>query len=80
MAIGISTSGNSPNVLKGLLAAKAQGLVTVGWTGGTGGKLVGLVDHPFVVPSKVVARIQETHITLGHVLCELVDEALLGKE
>ncbi len=55
-------------------------LVTVGWTGGSGGKLVGLVDHPFVVPSTVVARIQETHITLGHVLCELVDEALLGKE
>jgi len=54
--------------------------VTVGWTGGSGGKLVGLVDHPFVVPSTVVARIQETHITLGHVLCELVDEALLGKE
>ena len=80
VAIGISTSGNSPNVLNGLQAAKAQGLVTVGWTGGTGGKLVGLVDHPFVVPSKVVARIQETHITLGHVLCELVDEALLGKE
>ena len=80
MAIGISTSGNSPNVLKGVQAARAQGLVTVGWTGGTGGKLVGLVDHPFVVPSTVVARIQETHITLGHVLCELVDEALLGKE
>jgi D-sedoheptulose 7-phosphate isomerase len=80
VAVGISTSGNSPNVLKGLQAARAQGLVTVGWTGGTGGKLVGLVDHAFVVPSTVVARIQETHITLGHVLCELVDEALLGKD
>lgn len=80
VAIGISTSGNSPNVLKGLQAARAQGLVTVGWTGGTGGRLVGLADHLFVVPSTVVARIQETHLTLGHVLCELVDEALLGKE
>ena len=80
VAIGISTSGNSPNVLKGLQAARAQGMVTVGWTGGTGGQLIGLVDHAFVVPSKVVARIQETHLTLGHVLCELVDEALLGKE
>lgn len=80
VAIGISTSGNSPNVLKGLQAARTQGLVTVGWTGGTGGKLVGLADHLFVVPSTVVARIQETHLTLGHVLCELVDEALLGKE
>ena len=80
VAVGISTSGNSPNVLKGLQAARAQGLVTVAWTGGTGGKLAGLVDHLFVVPSTVVARIQETHLTLGHVLCELVDEALLGKE
>lgn len=80
VAIGISTSGNSPNVLKGLQAARAQGLVTVAWTGGTGGKLVGLADHVFIVPSTVVARIQETHHTLGHVLCELVDEALLGKE
>ena len=67
-------------LFRSLQAARAQGLVTVGWTGGSGGKLVGLVDHPFVVPSTVVARIQETHITLGHVLCELVDEALLGKE
>ena len=80
MAIGISTSGNSPNVLKGLQAARALGLVTVGWTGGSGGKLVGQADHIFMVPSTVVARIQETHITLGHALCELVDEALLGRE
>ncbi len=80
VAVGISTSGNSPNVLKGLQAAHKLGLVTVAWTGGTGGKLVGLADHVFIVPSTVVARIQETHITLGHVLCELVDEALLGKE
>jgi D-sedoheptulose 7-phosphate isomerase len=80
VVVGISTSGNSPNVLKGLQAARKLGLVTVGWTGGTGGELVGLVDHAFVVPSTVVARIQETHIILGHVLCELVDEALLGKE
>jgi len=78
VAVGISTSGNSPNVLKGLQAARAKGLVAVGWTGGTGGQLVGLADHVFIVPSTVVARIQETHITLGHVLCELVDEALFG--
>ena len=80
VAVGISTSGNSPNVLKGLQAARAQGLVTVAWTGGTGGQLVGQADHVFIVPSTVVARIQETHLTLGHVLCELVDEALFGKE
>ena len=60
-------------------AAKACGLITVGWTGGTGGKLAGLVDHSFVVPSAVTARIQESHITLGHVLCELIEEQLLGK-
>ncbi len=78
IAIGISTSGNSPNVLKGIAAARDAGLITVGWTGGTGGALAGLVDHPFVVPSPVTARIQESHITLGHVLCELVEDTLFG--
>ena len=79
VAIAISTSGNSPNVLKGVEAARAIGLATIAWTGGSGGKLAGMVDHPFVVPSKVTARIQEIHITLGHVLCELIEEQLLGK-
>ncbi|HTL60095.1 MAG TPA: SIS domain-containing protein [Nitrospira sp.] len=79
IAIAISTSGNSPNVLKGVAAAKECGLTTIGWTGGTGGQLAALVDFPFVVPSKVTARIQESHITLGHVLCELTEEELLGK-
>jgi D-sedoheptulose 7-phosphate isomerase len=79
IAIAISTSGNSANVLKGVEAARAIGLTTIAWTGGTGGKLASLVDHPFVVPSKVTARIQESHITLGHVLCELIEEQLLGK-
>ena len=78
IAIAISTSGNSPNVLKGVAAARECGMITIAWTGGTGGKLVGLVDHSFVVPSTVTARIQESHITLGHVLCELVEETLLG--
>lgn len=78
IAIGISTSGNSLNVLKGIEAARECGIITIAWTGGTGGKLAGLVDHPFVVPSTVTARIQESHITLGHVLCELVEETLLG--
>jgi D-sedoheptulose 7-phosphate isomerase len=79
VAIAISTSGNSPNVLNGVEAARAIGLTTIAWTGGSGGKLSGMVDHPFVVPSKVTARIQESHITLGHVLCELIEEQLLGK-
>ncbi len=79
LAIAISTSGNSPNVLKGVVAARECGMTTIAWTGGTGGKLTTLVDFSFVVPSTVTARIQESHITLGHVLCELVEEQLLGK-
>lgn len=79
VAIAISTSGNSPNVLKGVEAARAVDLTTIAWTGGSGGKLAGMVDYPFVVPSKITARIQESHITLGHVLCELIEEQLLGK-
>jgi D-sedoheptulose 7-phosphate isomerase len=79
IAIAISTSGNSPNVLKGVAAAKEGGLTTVAWTGGTGGKLAALADFAFVVPSSVTARIQESHITLGHVLCELTEEEFLGK-
>ncbi len=79
VAIAISTSGNSPNVLKGVEAARSCGLTTVGWTGQTGGKLAGLVDHAFLVPSSVTARIQESHITLGHVLCELIDEQILSQ-
>lgn len=79
IAVGISTSGNSPNVLKGIDAAREAGLITIGWTGGQGGKLAGRVDYAFVVPSSVTARIQECHITLGHVLCELIEEQIIGK-
>ncbi|MDF0665131.1 MAG: D-sedoheptulose 7-phosphate isomerase [Nitrospira sp.] len=79
IAIGISTSGNSPNVLKGVEAARDCGLTTIAWTGANGGKLAGLVEYPFIVPSTVTSRIQESHITLGHVLCELVEDHLLGK-
>ena len=79
IAIGISTSGNSPNVLKGVEAARDCGLTTIAWTGANGEKLAGLVDYPFIVPSTVTSRIQESHITLGHVLCELVEDHLLGK-
>lgn len=77
IVIAISTSGNSHNVLKGIEAARSLGLTTIGWTGGSGGKLIGLVDYCFLVPSTVTARIQETHITLGHVLCELVEDELI---
>jgi D-sedoheptulose 7-phosphate isomerase len=76
LAIGISTSGNSPNVLKAVEEARGRGLRTLGLTGKGGGKLAGCVDVPIVVPSAVTARIQETHITVLHVLCELIDDAL----
>lgn len=78
IAIGISTSGNSPNIIKAIEAAKAQGILTVGFTGKDGGKLAEMVDMLFNVESKTTARIQETHITLGHVICELVDQILFG--
>lgn len=79
IAIGISTSGDSSNVLKGIEAAHVRGLITVGWTGGSGGKLRSVVDYGFTVPSTSTARIQECHITLGHVLCELVEERLFAQ-
>lgn len=79
VAIAISTSGNSANVIAGVRRARALGLVTVGFLGRDGGKLKGLVDFALVVPSKDTQRIQETHITLGHVLCELVEDALFNK-
>lgn len=78
VVIAISTSGNSPNVLKGLDAARELALTTIGWTGGKGGKLAEAVEYSFVVPSTVTARIQESHITLGHVLCELIEEELFA--
>ncbi|MGV7228466.1 MAG: D-sedoheptulose-7-phosphate isomerase [Nitrospirales bacterium] len=80
VVIAISTSGNSLNVIRGVEAAHDRGLVTVGWTGATGGKLRDLVDYCFCVPSSVTARIQECHITLGHVLCELIEERLFGDQ
>ena len=78
IAIAISTSGNSLNILKAVEVARNLGLTTVAWTGKGGGKLASLVDYSFVVPSNVTARIQECHITLGHVLCELVEEKLFA--
>ena len=78
IAICISTSGNSPNVIKAIEAAKAQSILTVGFTGKDGGKVADMVDMLFNVESKTTARVQETHITLGHVICDLVDHILFG--
>lgn len=75
-AIGISTSGNSPSILEALDVARSRGLFTVGFTGETGGKMNGRAEVLFRVPSRVTARIQETHILLGHILCELIDRQL----
>jgi len=76
VAVGISTSGRSANVLEGMRTARAKRLVTVGFCGAETGALRGLCDHLISVPSRTTARIQEVHILIGHVLCEIVDETL----
>jgi len=79
VAIAISTSGTSPSVVRAVEACKKLRIYTVGLTGGDGGKLRGKVDHLLnVAASRETARIQETHILAGHVLCQLVDEKLYG--
>jgi len=75
VAVGISTSGCSPNVIEGLRAARQRGLLTVGLTGNGGGKLAGLVHHLLDVPHADVPRIQEVHTMVIHVLCQIVEEA-----
>ena len=77
VALGISTSGNSPNVKLGLLCARRiGGVTTAAFLGKTGGDIRAVVDHAIVIPSNDTARIQECHITLGHILCELVETFL----
>ena len=73
LVIGLTTSGNSANVVRAIEAANAIGATTVGMTGGTGGKLNALCKHNIVVPSNVTARIQEAHIFIGHSLCEILE-------
>jgi D-sedoheptulose 7-phosphate isomerase len=80
VAIAISTSGRSQNVILGVEAAREAGLATIALIGGDGGKLAPIVDIAIVVPSTTTARIQECHITIGHVLCEYVDRELPGKD
>jgi len=79
VAWGISTSGNSSNVLKGLEVAKKMGLLTVAFTGKDGGNIAKIADFSINVSSSVTARIQEAHITAGHAICELVDIKLFQK-
>jgi D-sedoheptulose 7-phosphate isomerase len=77
--LAISTSGNSPNIIKATHAAHSKGMKVIGFLGGNGGKLKDLVDLPIIVPSPNVQRIQEGHITIAHIICELVEDKLYGK-
>jgi len=77
--IGISTSGNSENILRALQVAKSKGMVTVAMTGESGGKMKDVVDFLLNVPSTDTPRIQEAHIMLGHIFCQIVEEDLFGK-
>jgi len=78
VAVGISTSGNSRNVLEGVKVAKERGARTVGFTGMNGGRLAGLVDLVLMAPSNKTPRIQELHITFFHIICHLVETELFG--
>jgi D-sedoheptulose 7-phosphate isomerase len=80
VAIGISTSGDSPNVVKGMSTAKRMGLHTIALTGRTGGSLRQSVDHCICVPSSETPRVQECHILLGHIISELVEWELFHEE
>jgi D-sedoheptulose 7-phosphate isomerase len=80
VAIAISTSGRSRNVILGIEAARGARLATIALTGGDGGNLAAIVDVAIVVPSITTARIQECHIAIGHVLCEYGDEELRLKD
>ncbi|MDB5251991.1 MAG: phosphoheptose isomerase [Flaviaesturariibacter sp.] len=78
--VGLSTSGNSGNIVKAFEAARAKDIVTVGLTGLSGGVMKGLSDHLLNVPSTDTPRIQESHILLGHIVCQLVEERFFSSE
>lgn len=76
VVIGISTKGNSGNVIKGILKAKEKGAKTIAFTGRTGGRLKGIVDVLLNIPSDNTPRIQEAHITIGHIICGVTEDQL----
>lgn len=80
VAIGISTSGNSLNILRAVAVAKKMGLHTVALTGATGGKLKSAVDHCICAPSKETPRIQECHILIGHIISEMAEQTIFHEE
>jgi D-sedoheptulose 7-phosphate isomerase len=79
-AIGISTSGNAANVISGVREARRIGMWTIGMTGRGGGELAGEVDCPIRVPSDETARIQESHILIGHLWCQGIEDLLFGED
>lgn len=78
VVLGISTSGASPNVIKGIQKAKEIGALTISFTGYSGGKLAKISDLSICVPSEDTPRIQESHILIGHIICEIVEKDLFG--
>ena len=77
--IALSTSGKSPNVLKAVQVAKERGLITVGMTGNTENPLLSMTDHSIAIPSAYTPNIQEGHIMVGHILCELIEATIFGE-
>jgi len=77
--IGISTSGNSPNIVKALEKARELSIDTIGLTGATGGRMAVLCDTCILIPSTSTPRIQEAHITVGHIICGIIEETLFGR-
>ena len=78
--LGISTSGNSPNILKALHQAKKMNITTVGFSGNNGGLMRSLCDHNIIIPSSVTANIQESHLALEHIFCMLVERCYFGPD
>jgi D-sedoheptulose 7-phosphate isomerase len=79
MLLGISTSGNSENILRAIIEAKKQGMITVALTGTSGGKMKEVADFLINIPSTDTPRIQESHILIGHIICELVEKEVFPK-
>jgi phosphoheptose isomerase len=79
IVIGLSTSGKSPNIVEAIKKAGQSGCLTIGFLGGSGGALKDLVDVPLLVPSDDTPRIQECHILLGHIICDIVERAFMGQ-
>jgi D-sedoheptulose 7-phosphate isomerase len=77
--IGLSTSGNSANIVKAFETAKKKGMITIGFTGKSGGNMKPLCDHLVNIPSTDTPRIQESHIMVGHIICQLVEEKYFTK-